>query len=200
MRGRSFAAPVLSIIAIVLAIGGVSYAATQLPKNSVGPSQLRRGAVHQKALSFPAGVTGASRRDLGDVVGTGFCVSVNGVDPPCLPPAINDSFAIPVRAKRPGMLHVTGNVELVGTGVAGRSEDGSATAKVGVSVDGKPVNFDTESTVTYRQRLVVPFEKIVPIRVGTHKVTLNLTGDGYNYVNVKADQATMTATVLPGAG
>ncbi len=44
-KGRPSPALVISIIALVVALGGTSYAAFRLPKNSVGAAQLKRGAV-----------------------------------------------------------------------------------------------------------------------------------------------------------
>jgi hypothetical protein len=45
IRRRLSFANVVSCIALFVALGGVGYAATQLPKNSVGTQQLKRGAV-----------------------------------------------------------------------------------------------------------------------------------------------------------
>jgi hypothetical protein len=42
---------VISLIALTVALGGVSYAAVTLPKNSVGPPQLRRHAVKPNKLA-----------------------------------------------------------------------------------------------------------------------------------------------------
>ena len=44
-RGRLTYANVLSTVAVFIALGGISYAATQLPKNSVGAKQLKKNAV-----------------------------------------------------------------------------------------------------------------------------------------------------------
>lgn len=44
-RPRLSYSNVISSTALFLALGGVSYAATSLPRNSVGPSQIRTGAV-----------------------------------------------------------------------------------------------------------------------------------------------------------
>lgn len=41
---------VISILALVVALGGVSYAAIKIPKNSVGTKQLRKGAVATSKL------------------------------------------------------------------------------------------------------------------------------------------------------
>src|SRR4051794_8648289 len=42
---------VLSVIALFVALGGTTYAATSLPKNSVGTAQLRTGAVTKKKIN-----------------------------------------------------------------------------------------------------------------------------------------------------
>jgi hypothetical protein len=49
---------VVGYLALFVALGGVSYAATSLPKNSVGTKQLKKGAVKRSKLA-PGAVTGA---------------------------------------------------------------------------------------------------------------------------------------------
>jgi hypothetical protein len=65
---RSFGTPspayVISLIALFVALGGTTYAATSLPKGSVGTPQLKKGAVtktkiNQKTLSALKGQRGA---------------------------------------------------------------------------------------------------------------------------------------------
>jgi hypothetical protein len=46
LRTRLTYANVIATIALFIALGGASYAATQLPRNSVGPKQLKREAVN----------------------------------------------------------------------------------------------------------------------------------------------------------
>jgi hypothetical protein len=65
IRGRLTSAHVISLIALFVALGGSAYAATQLPKNSVGVKQLKKGAVTPAKLSRAAkstvtGGTGSS--------------------------------------------------------------------------------------------------------------------------------------------
>ncbi len=50
-RSRLTFSNVLSMIALCIAMGGVSYAAVTLPRNSVGPQQLRRHAVKPSKLA-----------------------------------------------------------------------------------------------------------------------------------------------------
>lgn len=69
LRAHLTYANVTATLALFLALGGVSWAAVTLPKGSVGPSQLRNGAVGEKKLSKavrtklaargPAGAAGA---------------------------------------------------------------------------------------------------------------------------------------------
>jgi hypothetical protein len=50
MRGKLSYANVMATVAVFLALGGVSYAATQLPNNSVGTKQLQKNAVTSKKV------------------------------------------------------------------------------------------------------------------------------------------------------
>jgi hypothetical protein len=45
LRGRLTYANVMATVAVFIALGGASYAATQLPKNAVGTKQLKKNAV-----------------------------------------------------------------------------------------------------------------------------------------------------------
>jgi hypothetical protein len=71
VRHRPSPAMVVACLALVIALGGTSYAAVILPKNSVGTAQLKRGAVtgpkvkartlgaaHFSQASFPPGRPG----------------------------------------------------------------------------------------------------------------------------------------------
>lgn len=53
---------IVAILALFVALGGVGYTATQLPKGSVGRAQLRSGAVTESKLARNA-VTGAKVKD-----------------------------------------------------------------------------------------------------------------------------------------
>lgn len=69
IRGKLSYANVMATVAVFLALGGVGYAATQLPKNSVGAKQLKKDAVTSakvkngslQAKDFKAGVLSAGR-------------------------------------------------------------------------------------------------------------------------------------------
>src|SRR5205823_4930154 len=59
---RPSATLVISLVALFVSLGGVGYAATQLPANSVGTSQLRDNAVSYKKIQPKA--VGRVRADL----------------------------------------------------------------------------------------------------------------------------------------
>jgi hypothetical protein len=54
VRGNLTFANVIALIALFVALGGSAYAATQLPKNSVGPKQIKKAAVTPAKLSAAA--------------------------------------------------------------------------------------------------------------------------------------------------
>ena len=62
MKPRLTYANVMSTIAVFIALGGTSYAVTQLPRNSVGSAQIRSGAVGSSELGRNA-VTSRAIRD-----------------------------------------------------------------------------------------------------------------------------------------
>lgn len=45
MRGKVTPSLVISVLALIVALGGASYAAIKLPRNSVGPAQLKKNSV-----------------------------------------------------------------------------------------------------------------------------------------------------------
>ena len=74
---------VVSVIALFVALGGSSYAALQLPRNSVGTHQLRAGAVHNIDLANRS-VTGAKVRN-GTLTESDFAKGLQIPFPPTLP-------------------------------------------------------------------------------------------------------------------
>lgn len=64
IRERLTFANVVACLALFIALGGVGYAATQLPKNSVGARELKRGAVTPPKLSAAAKKALAGSRGL----------------------------------------------------------------------------------------------------------------------------------------
>ncbi len=64
IRSKLSYANVTASLALFIALGGTSYAVTQLPANSVGPKQIRKGAVGKSELRRAA-VTSRAIRDGG---------------------------------------------------------------------------------------------------------------------------------------
>jgi hypothetical protein len=63
MKGLKHPATAIAVLALFVALGGTTYAATSLPRNSVGTKQLKRGAVTppkvaQKTIALFKGQTG----------------------------------------------------------------------------------------------------------------------------------------------
>src|SRR3954469_13834794 len=66
LRGRLTYANVMSTVGVFVALGGTSYAVTQLPRNSVGASQIKRDAVRSPEIqngSLRLGDFGTSTRN-----------------------------------------------------------------------------------------------------------------------------------------
>jgi len=101
-RMRPSPALVISLIALFVALGGTSYAAIALPKNSVGTKQIKKGAVTAAKLNsavlkpyLPFGGTLASHKtEVGDWGGGGLdgADSGGGVDFPVA------TFPVPLAA------------------------------------------------------------------------------------------------------
>jgi hypothetical protein len=63
IRSRLSFANVISVIALFVALGGASYAAVNLPKNSVGPKQIKKRAVRGKHINKNAVSASKIQRD-----------------------------------------------------------------------------------------------------------------------------------------
>jgi len=69
-------ANVVATLSLLIALGGASYAAVELPANSVGPRQLRNGSVGTQKLAFPLAMASAkvaSARVGSEVIECGGC-------------------------------------------------------------------------------------------------------------------------------
>src|SRR4051794_3137077 len=63
IRSKLSYANVTASLALFIALGGTSYAVTQLPANSVGPKQIRKGAVGKSELRRAAVTSKAIREN-----------------------------------------------------------------------------------------------------------------------------------------
>jgi hypothetical protein len=86
---RPSPAMAISVVALFMSLGGVGYAATQLPNNSVGPAQLQNNAVTNSKIKSSAvtfgkiepGAVGTVRANLNQLQArvTGTCSSGQGI-------------------------------------------------------------------------------------------------------------------------
>lgn len=78
-RGRRPSAPMgISLVALFFAFGGVGYAATQLPKNSVGTKQIRNNAVTYNKIAPGTVGSGRINQTLVQTRVVGTCSGTNG--------------------------------------------------------------------------------------------------------------------------
>jgi hypothetical protein len=79
MRPRLTYANVMATVAVFIALGGASYAATQLPKNSVGAKQLKKNAISEAKIKDEA--VSASKVRKGTLTGAQINSSTLGTVP-----------------------------------------------------------------------------------------------------------------------
>jgi hypothetical protein len=119
VRRRPSAALVVSFVALFVALGGVGYAATQLPKNSVGTAQLQNGSVGNWKLKSNA-VGG--RKIINGAVGAKQVNSTQvqlRVGTPCSTGAVKSislSGAVTCTPTLPNEVGTTGTAVTLGTG------------------------------------------------------------------------------------
>lgn len=143
---------VISVIALFVALGGTTYAATSLPKNSVGTAQLKRGAVTKtkinkktiarlKGMRGPTGLTGPPGPQ-GSPGGTGPLGPTSGTSAGSVEnvPTGNGAFT-PFGGNGTVTLPAPGKVlvEISGTYLIGCSAAGSCSGTVAAFVNGSAV-------------------------------------------------------------
>jgi hypothetical protein len=199
MTNRLTYANVVASMALFIALGGASYAAIALPVNSVGPSQLRTGAVHTRALGFPLGAASVTDQKVEDI-GNGAC---NGPlfpgepAPPCVPPPRHYS------AQRAHELRISVRSagSLLISAVAGLSDQGPAQAganvTVSVIVDDNVVR-EIQTKMTGGQVVQLPMQAFVPVSAGAHTVGLSVGADySVRPENVLVAPLSIIAMALP---
>jgi hypothetical protein len=171
-RSRLSYANITATLALFISLGGASYAAVTLPEHSVGPRQLKAGAVTPGALSFPLGVTGVTDQSVEDFVKT-VC---NGAKRPgevvtvLCPPGFSFTGKTPGREvvlslRTRGQLLISVVTGLKNAGPEGKS----AQVTIGIVVDRRSAS-KRETAVSGGQHVYVPFQLLVPARAGTHTV------------------------------
>src|SRR5262245_26026243 len=93
MRPKLTYANVVATLALFIALGGASYAALRLPKNSVGPKQLKKNAGTTAKVKKEA-ITAAKVRK-GTLTGTQINASTLGTVPSAQSANVADSVAPP---------------------------------------------------------------------------------------------------------
>jgi len=125
-------ANVVSCIALFVALGGIGYAAAVLPKNSVGPQQLKRGAVTPTKLSTSA------KRTMTGAIGPVGPEGTRGPQGPQGPQGIQGpgaiSFEVPV-SNGTETLKAFNGFRVLGSCGAANSQLGVAPQVVGATLD-----------------------------------------------------------------
>jgi len=183
------------IVALVLSMGGVSYATNLLPKHSVGPAQLKANSVGPRSISFPVGGASTTKFKLGQIVSTGFCAGVEAT--PCLPPTPNRSVKTSIRTKTNSLLHISGTVAVRGVGQES-APDGRATATAKLSLDGNLLRPVWAVSLGLDQESLIPVDITVPVRKGPHRINYLLAGTGTS-LNVESSFATISVQAVPKA-
>lgn len=127
MRRRPSPAIVISSVALFMSLGGVGYAATQLPSNSVGTAQLRNNAVTYKKIQ--PGSVGIVRANTGQlqVRVSGNCSSGSAIG------SINSIGKVTCNSALPSETGTTSNAANVPTTATSSTTIASTTLATGSS-------------------------------------------------------------------
>jgi hypothetical protein len=188
----------VGLLALFLALGGTSYAAVKLPKNSVGTAQIKNKAVTQaklstatvEALKGAKGATGATgatgaagpagaKGDPGAPATLSAAVAANSNTGGLAGGTATAVPAAPVTLKGDGKILVL----VTGTFSATCNGGGGCTYAVGAKLDGTPIpNADTTvtSTVNATVNKPVALATMVSATAGAHQITLFHDTSGTN--------------------
>lgn len=194
----------VATLALFIALGGVSYAAIVVPANSVGPNQLRAGAVGTRALDFPIGVTAVNDEHKEDLLKSlcdapaapGVVAVIN------CPAVLLSGITMPgreaeIRLPSRGRLLMSAVVGLASNGPAGAN----ATVTLQFVLDGARVGHVERLQITGGQRLQVPAELLVDAERGAHTASL-VASVRYGYYqpgDVYVAPVSLVVTALPRA-
>jgi hypothetical protein len=185
----------VALLALFVALGGTSYAAVKLPRNSVGTTQIKNKAVTQaklstatvKALKGAKGATGAAgpagangaKGDPGAPATFSAAVSANSATSGLAGGTATTVPAASVTLKGDGkiLVLVTGTFSATCTG------GGGCTYAVGAKLDGAPIpNADTTVTSTTNATVAKPvaLAAMISASAGAHQITLFHDTSGTN--------------------
>ncbi len=191
MRARLSYANVVATLALFLALGGASYAALTLPRNSVGTPQLRDGSVTLPKLSFPIGTS------VGTLPGPAKLGTYLDCGPECKQPA---PMFQPVAHT---VLDLRRRSEVLLLGSATLSEDYSPSGEP----DGLDVMIvvgraeETEQESHAQLELAdgfsssISLQRVASLSAGRHMVSIGVRG--YTTRETQAESAQIVAIVLP---
>ena len=215
------------MLALVVALGGTSYAALHLGKNSVGAKQLKKGAVRSakvadgsllardfKAGQLPAGAPGpqgvpgpqgeaGAKGDQGPAgpAGPTQGAAKGFVDPPAGAKTLTATNKVTITTKTAGSVHITAGLS---TWLSDCPGPGDCLVHYGLYLDGNPVpgaetevGFPAKGGKTYQNLFVDGIAHDVP--AGTHTAALRLIDlpDITGEV-YGVDQGTLSAVLLGG--
>ena len=180
----------IALLALFVALGGTSYAAVKLPRNSVGTAQIKNHAVTQAKLSTatvkalkgakgdtgatgPAGASGASgttgaKGDPG--APATFSAAVSGLSGGSAHASTVPAASVTLQKRGKILVVVTGTLAVT-CGVGG-----ACSYAVGARLDGATLIGGTSSTVTAgsssSQEKTVAVAGLIDAEAGTHQVAL----------------------------
>ncbi|MGA2322077.1 MAG: hypothetical protein ABSG95_15310 [Solirubrobacteraceae bacterium] len=191
-------ANVTATVALFLSLGGASYAAFSLPPHSVGPRELRAGAVGVAALGFPLGATSV-RNSTRQFLTKNPCNSPpRPGEPPLACPLIRVGGPSPtqlrVAMRSRGHLLVSVIAGMDSTGAA----DTYAEVTYAVILDGRPVSASA-IRLPGGQLQQAPIQVLVSAAGGSHTVGLQASA---HYLSnepgeVIVDPVSLVALSLP---
>jgi hypothetical protein len=194
-------ANVAATLALFVSLGGASYAAIELPANSVGQRQLRTGAVTARALAFPLGAASVTDARIEDI-GKSFC---NAPNPPghfiaglCAnyrrTGIRTPGREVTLTLRSPGSILISAIVGLRDEGPAGTRAD----VRIHLVVDGRLASH-SELTMTGGQQEHTPMQLLAPVGAGKHTVGVDVDAR-YSYYqagDVLVSPVSVIATALP---
>jgi hypothetical protein len=194
---------VAATLALFISLGGASYAAIVLPANSVGPRQLRVGAVTPRALGFPLAVASVTDQRIEDL-GKSFC---NAPNPPGHFIAGVCAYARQRGITTPGRevaLTLRDRGQVLVSAIVGLRDQGplgsSAQVSIHLVIDGRYASH-TEVAMTGGTQTQTPAELLVPLGAGRHTAGVDVDAlySYYQDGDVLVSPVSVVATALPPA-